>query len=99
MKRPTKLMDKEVADNMKEVPLWDNPGNTGFLLREIVADDFMGAIGAVNSIAKLAEEADHHPDILIYGWNKVRIKLRTHDVGGLSSRDFELAKKIDELKL
>ena len=61
--------------------------------------DFMSAIAFINKVAKIAEEEGHHPDILIFGWNKVKIKLYTHAIGGLSMNDFILASKIDEIKI
>jgi len=56
--------------------------------------DFVAAIKFVNAIAKLAEKAWHHPDIDIR-WNKVALALTTHDEGGLTEKDFALAKKFD----
>jgi 4a-hydroxytetrahydrobiopterin dehydratase len=52
----------------------------------------------VNAIALLAETMDHHPDLFVYGWNKLRITLSTHDQGGLTILDIQLAKKIDALQ-
>ena len=54
-------------------------------------DDFAAAIAFVNRVAELAEAANHHPDILVHGWNKVRLTLSTHSEGGLTDADFELA--------
>ena len=68
-------------------------------LKEIICSNFASAIGLINSIAVFAETINHHPDILLYGWNKIRINLHTHDKGGLTSLDFELAKKIDTIKI
>lgn len=61
--------------------------------------DFISAIDFINKIAKIAEEEGHHPDILLFEWNKVKIKLYTHAIGGLSINDFILASKIDEIKV
>ncbi|MBX3043224.1 MAG: 4a-hydroxytetrahydrobiopterin dehydratase [Candidatus Kapabacteria bacterium] len=95
MFRPELLKDDEIADLLSDFPFWKKE-NT-LIVKEIAASNFAAAIGIVNSVAVLAEKADHHPDILIYGWNKIRIMLSTHDKGGLTKLDFELAKKIDEL--
>lgn len=57
--------------------------------------DFRGAIAFVNAVADLAEDADHHPDLLIHGYNKVTVTLTTHDAGGLTQRDFLLAAQIE----
>ena len=58
--------------------------------------DFVRAMGFVNSVALLAEKANHHPDIDIR-WNKVTLTLSTHSAGGLTEKDFNLAKAIDTL--
>jgi 4a-hydroxytetrahydrobiopterin dehydratase len=95
MQRPDLLTDNEIKNELSDSPEWKLESNT--INREIVAPNFPAAIGLVNAIAILAEKADHHPDILIYGWNKIRISLSTHDKGGLTKLDFQLAKEIDNL--
>jgi 4a-hydroxytetrahydrobiopterin dehydratase len=67
------------------------------LERDFEFDDFPGAIAFVNRVAEVAEKADHHPDILIHGWNKVRLTLSTHSEGGLTDADHALAARIDEV--
>jgi 4a-hydroxytetrahydrobiopterin dehydratase len=67
------------------------------ITREWKLADFAAAIEFVNRVAALAEVADHHPDILLHGWNKVRLTLSTHSQGGLTDADFELAGEIDRL--
>jgi 4a-hydroxytetrahydrobiopterin dehydratase len=51
----------------------------------------------VNAVAELAERINHHSDILVHGWNKVRLSVSNHSAGGLTEADFELAKQVDEL--
>jgi 4a-hydroxytetrahydrobiopterin dehydratase len=97
MKRPVLLNETELTDKLSEFELWTLEGKT--IVKEIVAVSFAMAVGIVNSIAVLAEAMDHHPDILIYGWNKIRVTISTHDQGGLTILDFDLAKKIDNLKV
>lgn len=58
--------------------------------------DFAAAMAFVNEVARLAEEANHHPDIDIR-WNKVTLALSTHSKGGLTENDFALARKINAL--
>ena len=58
--------------------------------------DFVGAMDFVNKVAKAAEAANHHPDIDIR-WNKVTLTLATHSEGGLTQKDFDLAKQVDGL--
>jgi 4a-hydroxytetrahydrobiopterin dehydratase len=65
--------------------------------REWTLADFAAAIAFVNRVAEVAERANHHPDILLHGWNKVRLTLSTHSQGGLTDVDFELADQVDLL--
>ena len=69
--------------------------------QEIVRDwklaDFSAAMRFVNRVAELAEDANHHPDILVHGWNEVRLTLTTHSAGGLTEKDLALAGRIDQL--
>jgi 4a-hydroxytetrahydrobiopterin dehydratase len=67
------------------------------LERDFEFGDFAEAIAFVNRVADVAEERNHHPDILVHGWNKVRLTLSTHSEGGLTDADHELARAIDEL--
>ncbi len=69
---------------------------SGQLTKTFNFKDFLSAIDFVNQIAKIAEGAGHHPDIDIR-YNKVRIALVTHDAGGLTEKDFELAGGIEKL--
>ena len=65
------------------------------LERDFEFDDFAGVMAFVNRVAESAEEANHHPDIFIHGWNKVRLTLSTHSVGGLTQSDLDMAKRLD----
>jgi 4a-hydroxytetrahydrobiopterin dehydratase len=73
---------------------WDREGDE--LVKVVTAKDFAGAMQFVNAVAGLAEAANHHPDIAI-SWNKVTLRLSSHDVGGLSQRDLDLAAHVDGL--
>jgi 4a-hydroxytetrahydrobiopterin dehydratase len=91
------MSEEELGEHLKDIPLWRRDGAT--IVREVPCSDFAAAIGFVNAVALLAEKADHHPDILVYGWNKVRITLSTHDQGSLTILDIRLAKSIDALNM
>jgi 4a-hydroxytetrahydrobiopterin dehydratase len=93
----TLFTEDQIETELKDLILWNRKEN--YIIREFVASNFVGAISIVNAIAILAESADHHPDILIYGWNKVQVRISTHSAGGLTQKDFHLAKKIDELSI
>lgn len=95
MPRPSKLSTEAIAVALAENPAWKQNGNT--IEREFKAANFASALGFINAVGLLAECADHHPDILLYGWNKIRITLSTHDQGGLTELDFMLAAKIDSI--
>ncbi len=74
---------------------WRRQGDA--LVRDLECDDFAEAVAFVNRVAEAAAAADHHPDILIHGFNRVRLTLTTHSAGGLTDKDFELARVIDGL--
>ncbi len=67
------------------------------LVRDFEFSDFAAALAFVNRVGEAAEQANHHPDILLHGWNKVRLTLSTHSEGGLTDKDRELAATIDTL--
>ncbi|MGD8922269.1 MAG: 4a-hydroxytetrahydrobiopterin dehydratase [Candidatus Zixiibacteriota bacterium] len=65
--------------------------------RQFEFKDFPGALEFVNKVGAIAEEEGHHPDIFVHDWNKVRITLWTHAIGGLSINDFVVASKVDRI--
>lgn len=67
------------------------------IVRHWKLENFAAAIAFVNQVARAAEAANHHPDIFVHGYNRVRVSLTSHAAGGLTSADFELAKRFDEL--
>ena len=89
------LSESEIQDRLSSVPGWRHEGKT--IVREFEFKDFPGAIDFVNRIAEAAESAWHHPDIDVR-WNKVRLSLSTHDQGGLTAKDFDLAGTFDLLE-
>jgi len=88
------LSKSEIATHLVEVPAWEADG--GILTRTFAFQDFRAALRFVNAVGELAEEAGHHPDIDIR-YNKVRLGLVTHDAGGITQKDFDLAKLTDGL--
>ena len=79
---------------LRFLPRWTKKGPV--ITRTFQFRDFSTAIEFVKALADLAEKADHHPDIDIR-YNKVTLSLTTHDEGGLTEKDFDLATKIDQL--
>ena len=86
------LSTEKIKTALALVPDWKKKGLT--IARTYQFKDFPAAIKFVNVVAKLAERAWHHPDIDIR-WNKVTLTLTTHDAGGLTEKDFDLAQKFD----
>ena len=93
MKTPP-LQETGIASRLAAVPHWKQTGSE--IVRTFDFSDFRAAMAFVNKTADLAEKAGHHPDIDIR-YNKVRLALTTHDSGGLTTHDFDLAAQIDKL--
>jgi 4a-hydroxytetrahydrobiopterin dehydratase len=74
---------------------WQHEDDT--LVREFRFPDFAAALWFVNRVGELAEARNHHPDILLHGYNNVRLTLSTHSAGGVTEADHELAAAIDGL--
>ena len=89
-----KLTTAQIKTALRTVPDWKKKGAT--ITRVFVFKDFPKAVQFVTRVAQLAEKAWHHPDIDIR-WNKVSLTLTTHDQGGLTEKDFALARKFDAL--
>jgi 4a-hydroxytetrahydrobiopterin dehydratase len=88
------LSDQEIAERLQGRE-WRREDDE--IVREWKFPDFVTAIGFVNRVAEAAEDANHHPDILIHGWNKVRLSLTNHSAGGLTEPDFKMAALFDQL--
>ena len=88
------IKSDEAKQRLKKVPEWELEKK--HIERTFEFDDFSESIDFVNSVAEVAEEEEHHPDIDIR-YNKVRLLLSTHSKGGLTELDFNLAERIDTL--
>lgn len=90
------LSEAERAEALDGLPDWDFDEGRDAITRSFAFADFVEAFGFMTRVALLAEKADHHPEWSNV-WNRVEILLTTHDAGGLSPRDIELAQAIDAL--
>ncbi|ONF95544.1 putative pterin-4-alpha-carbinolamine dehydratase [Sphingomonas jeddahensis] len=90
------LNETERADALDALPDWDYDEGRDAITRSIVFTDFAEAFGFMTQVALIAERADHHPEWTNV-WNRVEITLTTHDAGGLSQRDLDLATAIDSI--
>lgn len=89
----TALSDKEIHSRLVSTPDWQI--ESGELVRTFLFKDFRASLDFVNKVGDLAENAGHHPDIDIR-YNKVRLALVTHDAGGITPKDFEVAAAADK---
>lgn len=94
MARRELLSDAEIAARLAEIPEWTRIGQA--IERTWTFKDFPQALAFINRVGKLAEAANHHPDIH-NSWNRVTLQLTTHDRGGLTNLDFDLANRIDRI--
>jgi 4a-hydroxytetrahydrobiopterin dehydratase len=88
------LTEEAISAELATVPGWTRAGDS--ITRTVTRADFRAAMLYVGAVAYLAEEANHHPDILVQ-WNKVTLTLSTHSAGGLTGNDFALARAINAL--
>ncbi len=89
-----KLTEEEVNQALKELPGWKLEGNR--IKKEFKFSDFKQSIQFLSLVQPVADGLNHHPDVCVY-YNRVIVELTTHDVGGLTDLDLELAKKMDDL--
>ena len=88
------LSENEIGTELASVPDWTRAGDS--ITREVTLADFRAAMLYVGAVAYLAEQANHHPDVLIQ-WNKVTLTLSSHSAGGLTGADFALARQVAAL--
>jgi 4a-hydroxytetrahydrobiopterin dehydratase len=86
------LSDEQVRNGLEDTE-WRREGDA--IVRDWRLADFGAAIAFVERVAEVAESANHHPDILVHGWNKVRLTLSTHSEGGITAADLALAEQLD----
>jgi 4a-hydroxytetrahydrobiopterin dehydratase len=87
------LTQDEIKKNLSSVSGWMQDGNQ--ITKLFQFKDFLEALAFVNKAGAEAEKMNHHPDIFIHSWNKVKITISTHSEGGITKKDFQLAEKIE----
>jgi 4a-hydroxytetrahydrobiopterin dehydratase len=94
----TKPFDRTQSNiYLKEVPGWRLTEDARGLFRDYAVKNFSAAVDLINKVATVAEEENHHPDLHLTGYRRLRIDLTTHAINGLSENDFILAAKINKL--
>jgi 4a-hydroxytetrahydrobiopterin dehydratase len=94
MPRPERLSPDDVAAALRGLPLWSGDGDA--LRRTVDLPTFRDAVAAIDAIAEVAEEMDHHPDIDLR-WRTLHLTLSSHSAGGVTELDLALARRIDAL--
>jgi 4a-hydroxytetrahydrobiopterin dehydratase len=89
-----KLDDEAVQMHLKSLPSWEI--DNGMLQRRFTLPSFPSTIFFACAIAHLAEVGQHHPDLTI-SYDKIAVRFATHSAGGITTKDFEMAQKVDEL--
>ena len=89
------LNQNEINAHLSKVESWKYMDNK--ISKEFELKDFKTALDFVNRVGAEAESMDHHPDILMHSWNKVKISVNTHSEGGVTEKDFKLAEKIEAI--
>lgn len=90
------MTEEEANKYMAEVLGWELAGDKKSISRNFEFKNFKESMDFVNRVADIANEEDHHPDIYVF-YNKVKLTLSTHAIGGLSENDFILAAKVNKL--
>ncbi|MBM4257841.1 MAG: 4a-hydroxytetrahydrobiopterin dehydratase [Deltaproteobacteria bacterium] len=90
------LSQAEIQGKLRALPGWELIKNKG-MQKKFTLGTFKDALAFVNKVGELAEQSDHHPDITI-NYNKVTLSLISHDVGALTTRDFDLAGHIEKIE-
>ena len=91
------LNSNEINEGLNKINGWSLDSNC--IGKEFMFNDFKSALNFVNKVALIAEKMDHHPDIFLHSWNKVKITISTHSANGITENDFILANKIEELNI
>jgi 4a-hydroxytetrahydrobiopterin dehydratase len=90
----SKLNQDQINANLLKFSGWNYENDS--IIKQFQFRDFIEALSFVNAVGLESEKMDHHPDILMFAWNKVKITISTHDAGGVTEKDFSLASKIEE---
>ncbi|WP_205697369.1 4a-hydroxytetrahydrobiopterin dehydratase [Conexibacter sp. SYSU D00693] len=89
------LTDEAVDAGLERLEGWRREGDE--LVKDLHLGDFRAVIALVDRVADAAEDAGHHPDLLVHGYNRLRLSLSTHSEGGITQADLDLAATIDGL--
>ena len=89
------LNEIDIKEKLNKISGWDFIENS--IRKDYKMKDFSNALAFILKIGIEAEKMDHHPDLLLYGWNNVKVTLSTHSAGGVTENDFNLAQQIEKI--
>ena len=95
---PSSLSRKRIEEGLGTLKGWSLSSDGKSISREFLMKDFSAAAALIGDIAPIADADDHHPDLHLTGYRKLRVELTTHSIGDLSEKDFTLAAKIEKLQ-
>ena len=90
----SKLNQDQINSKLSNFSGWSFENDS--ITKQFQLKDFIEALSFVNAVGLESEKMDHHPDILMFAWNKVKTIISTHSANGVTEKDFSLAKKIEE---
>ncbi len=93
MKKEQILKDDEIANRLRNLPGWSYDGTD--IRREYQTDGWSITLLLVNALGFVAESANHHPDLEV-GWSRVGVRLHTHSAGGITEKDFAVARRLED---
>jgi 4a-hydroxytetrahydrobiopterin dehydratase len=97
MEKEKAMTPDEAKLSVLTTPNWKLDKTGKLIYREYVMKDFMSAVDLIKRVAEVAEAANHHPNIHLTGYRRLRIELSTHEAGGLTEKDFDEAARINDL--
>jgi len=92
----SKFNQDQINSKLSNFSGWNYEDNS--ISKQFQFKDFIEALSFVTAVGLESEKMNHHPNILMFAWNKVKITISTHDAGGVTEKDFSLAQKIEERK-
>ena len=92
-----RLSASQITKELEYIKGWKSNENS--IQKDYKLITFADALAFIVKIGLEAEKMDHHPDLLLHGWNNVQVKLSTHSAGGVTENDFNLAQKIEKIHL
>ena len=92
-----RLSDAQISSAIASISGWTYQSAKQQIEKNFVRENFLGCTAFIQKIAAVAERHDHHPDLLLHGYKNVRVMLSSHSAGGVTQKDFDVARDIDAI--